>query len=83
MRDGVAVGAQRAHEIGQQREGVVERLELGDLAADMHVDAGDLEARQLRRLRIDLARAADRNAELVLGLAGRDLVRGSWRRRRD
>ena len=39
----------------------------------MHVDAGDLEARQLRGVRIDLARAADRNAELVLGLAGRDL----------
>ena len=73
MRDGVAVGAQRAHEIGQQREGVVERLQLGDLAADMHVDAGDLDARQLRGARIDLARAADRNAELVLGLAGRDL----------
>ena len=42
--DGVAVGAQRAHEVGQQREGVVERLEFGDLAADVHVDAGDLYA---------------------------------------
>ena len=71
--DGMAVGAQRAHEVGQQREGVVERLQLGDLAADMHVDAVDPHARQLRRMGIDLAGAADRNAELVLRLAGRDL----------
>ena len=39
----------------------------------MHVDAGDVEARELGGAGIDLARAADRNAELVLGLAGRDL----------
>ncbi len=69
----VAVGAQRAHEIGEQREGVVERLQIGDLAADVHVDAGDAQALQLAGVRIDLARAADRNAELVLRLAGRDL----------
>ena len=43
MRDRVAVGAQRADEIREQREGVVERREVGDLRADMHVDAGDLE----------------------------------------
>ena len=73
MADGVAVGAQRAHEIGEQREGVAERIELGDLAADMHVDAGDAHALELGGVGIDLARAADRNAELVLGLAGRDL----------
>ena len=52
----------------EQREGVVERLQLGDLAADMHVDAGDRHAGELGRAGIDLARAADRNAELVLGL---------------
>ena len=73
MLDGVAVGTQRADEFGQQREGVVERLQIGDLAADMHVDAGDLMPGSFGRMRIDLARAADRNAELVLGLAGRDL----------
>ena len=56
-----------AHEIRQQREGVVERRQLGDLAADVHVDADDAQARQLRGLRVNLARAADRNAELVLG----------------
>ena len=69
----MAVGAQRAHEIGQQRKGVVERLQVGDLAADMHVDAGDLQPWQLGCAGIHLARAADRDAELVLGLAGRDL----------
>ena len=42
-----------AHEIRQQREGVVERRQLGDLAADMHVDAGDAQPRQLGGLRID------------------------------
>ena len=73
MRDGVAVAAQRAHEIGQQREGIVERLHLDDLAADVHVDAGNAQALQLGGARIDLAGAADRDAELVLRLAGRDL----------
>ena len=43
VADGVAVGAQRAHELGQQREGIAERIEIGDLAADMHVDAGDFQ----------------------------------------
>ena len=49
MLDVVAVGAQRAHEIGEQREGVVERLQIGDLAADVHVDARDVQALELRR----------------------------------
>ena len=44
VSDPVAVGAQRAHEVGQQHERVVERLELGDLAADVHVDAGNAHA---------------------------------------
>ncbi len=70
----VAVGAQFAHELGQQREGIAERIEVGDLAADMHVDAGDLDALELGGVGIDFARAADRDAELVLGLAGGDLV---------
>ena len=83
MLDGVAVGAQRADQIDEQREGVVEGLQFGDLAADMGVDAGDLDARQLCRAGIDLPRALPRDAELVLGLAGGDLACGSWRRRRD
>ena len=45
------------HEFGQQREGGFQRLEIGDLAADMHVDAGDLEARQLGRAGVDGAGA--------------------------
>ena len=51
MVDRVAVGAQRADEIGEQREGVVERLQVGDLRADVHVDAVDLDARQGARAR--------------------------------
>ena len=39
----------------------------------MHVDADDAHALELRGARIDLARAADRNAEFVLRFAGRDL----------
>ena len=73
MRNVVAVGAQHLHEIRQDAIGGLQLAEIGDLAADMHVDAGDLDSRQLRRARIDLARMRDRNAELVLGLAGRDL----------
>ena len=39
----------------------------------MHVDADDAHAGKLRGARIDVAGAADRNAEFVFGLAGRDL----------
>ena len=70
MADAVAVGAQRAHEIGEQRERVAERIELDDLAADMHVDAGDAHALEFCGAGIDVAGAADRNAEFVLRLAG-------------
>jgi len=38
------VGAQHPHEIRQQRKGLAERVECDDLAADMHVDAGDAHA---------------------------------------
>ena len=61
-------------EVGQQREGVVEGLQVRDLAADMHVDAGHRDARQRRGARIDGPGLRDRDAELVLRLAGRDLV---------
>ncbi len=49
----MAVGAQRIDQIAQQLEGVVEGLQLGDLAADMHVDAGHFDARQFGCLGID------------------------------
>ena len=73
MGDGMAIGAQRLHEFGQQPEGGFERHQIGDLAADMHVDAGDANARQFRGVGIDFAGACERHAELVLGLTGRDL----------
>ena len=76
MVDGVAVGAQRADQFSQQRERVVEGLQFGDLATDMGVDAGDLDARKLGGAGIDLAGALPRDAELVLGLAGGDLLVG-------
>ena len=77
MLDVVAVGAQRLHEIGKNPERGFHLGEIGDLAADMHVGAGHLDARQLGRAGIDLARPRDRNAELVLGLAGGDLGMGA------
>ena len=39
----------------------------------MHVDAGDRDAGQGRSARVDVPGAADRDAELVFGLAGGDL----------
>ena len=63
---GVAIGPQRADKFRQQRKCVAERLQVDDLTADMHVDAGDDEAGQLCRPRIDGARMRERDAELVL-----------------
>ena len=77
MVDRMAVGAQGLHEVGEQREGVVERLEVGDLRTDMHVDAPDREAGEGARPGEHLAGARDRHAELVLRLAGRDLGVGA------
>ena len=37
---------QRADELGHQRKGIVKGLNVGDLRADMHVDAGNMDARQ-------------------------------------
>jgi hypothetical protein len=42
----------------------------------MHIDAGDLDAGQAGCFRIDLARAPQRDAELVLGFSRRDLAVG-------
>ena len=76
MVDLVAVGAEVADEVGEQPVGLVERLEVGDLAADMHVDAGEAHAWKPRAVGVDLAGPQPGNAELVLGLAGGDLVVG-------
>ncbi len=77
MRDGVAVGAQRLHEFRQDAERGFHPAQIGDLAADMHVGAGDLDPRQFGRVGIDRTGAGDRNAELVLGFAGGDLGVGA------
>ncbi len=71
--DGVAVGAQRLRQLGDLCERRLEGRQLGQLRADMHVDADHLDAGQARRPGVDLASAADRHAELVLRLAGGDL----------
>ena len=77
MRNGMTVGAQHPGEVREQVERGFQRPEIGDLAADMHVDAGDLDPRQLRGAGIDHAGAVQRHAELVLGLAGRDFGVGT------
>ena len=41
MLDCVPVGSQGLHKLGEQRERVIERLKIGDLRADMHVDSVD------------------------------------------
>ena len=74
MLDAMAVGAQEADEFREQRERFAERIELDDLAADVHVDADDADAVELGGARIDLAGATDRNTEFVLGLPRRDFL---------
>ena len=73
MLDGVAVGAQGFGQLRQQSESIVKGLQLGDLAADMHVDAGHFQARKLGGPRIGGAGVLPADAELVLRLAGGDL----------
>ena len=48
-------------------EGALERIEAGELAADVDGDALHREARQRGGTGIGVERLADRNAELVLG----------------
>ncbi len=68
----MAVGAQVAHQFGEQAEGRVERREVGELRADVHVDAGDLQPRQAGGAGVDLARQRQRHAEFVFLFAGGD-----------
>ena len=73
-----------AHEVGQQRERVIERRKIGDLAADMHVDAGDAKAGQRRgRWRRRRGARAIGMPNLFSRFAGRDLGVRVWRRHRD
>src|SRR5271154_5631391 len=77
MFDSMSVGPERAYEVGEQRERVIERLKIDDLRADVHIDAADAQARQGPCVGVDVAGARDRDAELVLRLAGRDLGVGA------
>ena len=72
MRNGVTIGAQCLHEFGEQPERGFQRHQIGDLAADMHIDAGHANARQLCGASVNRTRPLERHAELVLRLAGRD-----------
>ena len=72
MRDGRR-RARSMRQLAHQREGVAEGREVGDLAADVHVDAGDGDAGQLGGLGVEARGVLEGHAELVLGLAGRDL----------
>ncbi len=69
-----AIRSQRRHQVDQHGDGVVIGLQIGDLAADMHVDADDPDARQAGGALVDGAGALPGNAELVLGLARGDLL---------
>ena len=77
MVDCVPVGSQGLHELGQQRERVVERLQFSDLRADMHVDAVDAQSWQAASVGVDVAGAGDRHAEFVLRLSRRDFRVGA------
>ena len=69
----MTVGAQRAHKIRKHAERGFERHEVRDLAADVHIDASDLDTRQLGCTRVNIARMSDRDTELVFGLPRRNL----------
>ena len=68
--DRMAVRAQIGDEFREQKERILEWREIGDLRADVHIDAGDVNAGQRGGVRVDLAGACDRDAELVFRLAG-------------
>src|SRR5690606_31464177 len=69
--------AQRREQRAELLERELERAQLGKLAANMDCESAHLEARHRGEARVDFGRAADRNTELVVGLAGRDLVVGA------
>ena len=63
--DVMAFGAQPLRQLGDLEIGLLERLQLGQLAADMHIDANDIDPGQAGGFGIDFRGAADRDAELV------------------
>ncbi len=73
MGDAVPRGAEVGDEAADAFERGLERREAGQLAADMERDSAHLETRQRGEPAEDFGRAVDADAELVLGLAGRNL----------
>jgi hypothetical protein len=65
MADVVALLAQAHHKLGQKLVGLLVGPKRGDLAADMHVDAGHLDARQFGGAGIDRLGIEIGYAELV------------------
>src|SRR3546814_6753444 len=73
MGDAVPRRAEVGDELADALERRLERGEAGELAADMDRDAAQVEPRQRRQPGEDFGRAVDADAELVFGLAGRNL----------
>ena len=63
------VNRERGKALGRRIEG----RKIDDLAADMHVDAGDGKSGQCRGPGVDARRLVDRDAEFIGVGAGRDL----------
>src|SRR5690606_40470385 len=74
--DLVAVGTQHLGKFRELAEGLLEGSKRRELAADMDIDPHNLDPGQPRRFGIDIPRPGDRDAELVLALAGGDLGMG-------
>ena len=74
MGDGAAARAQFSDQRPDLAEGGLERLERRQLAADMDRHAAHIEAVFFGQPGIDFRRSVERDAELVLALAGRDFL---------
>ena len=68
----MSVGAQFADEIGKQCKGRIEWFEIGDLRANVHIDAGEIETRHCRGFGIDGSGLGNGDSEFIFGLASRD-----------
>src|SRR3546814_2315675 len=73
MGDAVPRGAEVGDELADALERRLERGEAGELAADMDRDAAQVQPRQPRQAGEDLGRGVDADAEIVFGLAGRNI----------
>ena len=74
--DIMPLAAQQKRQIAHFFIGLAERVQIGQLAADMHVDAHHLDARKGCGQGIDGRGLGDGDAELVFGFAGGDLFMG-------